>query len=360
MIVDVHAHVFPYLGEASGFASRDEHHLFLQLYLAMHGQPVRRLCDHTLASDVPLGDGTYAGPEAFTGTTFRVGRCGRFEWEYHGETYYRQFLPPSMQNMAAPPDFLVQAMAHAGIDVAILQNARPYGRLNDYFAQAQRAYPGKLYGLADVNEPHAHEPAEIARLRKAVLDQGLVGIYYANRGFFPDHYTHTLDDVCYDPFWEEVRRLRLPVFWEILGVPTATPANYLREIDRLNRWADRHPGIPSVLTHGIDPAFLRGNVPEPLARLLRREQFLIEVLYPISQGRTLDYPYSALRPVLHYLYRTVGGTRLVWGSDMPNVERHCTYCQSRTYLEEYATFISSADLERILGGNALSLLGLHD
>jgi predicted TIM-barrel fold metal-dependent hydrolase len=359
MIVDIHAHVFPYLGDASGFTSREEHHLFLQLYLAMHGQPVRRLSDHALAPDVPLGDGAYAGPDAFTGTHFRVGRCGRFEWEYRGDTYYRQFLPPSMQDMTAPPDFLVQAMAHAGVDVAVLQNARPYGRLNDYFAQAQQAYPGKVYGLTDVNEPHAHEPAEIARLRRAAAEQRLVGLYYANRGFFLDQYRHGLDDTCYEPFWEDVRRLRLPVFWEILGVPTATPASYVREIDRLNRWADRHPDIPSVLTHGIDPAFLRATMPEPLERLLRREQFLIEVLYPISQGRTLDYPFLALRRVLEHLYRKAGGARLVWGSDMPNVERHCTYRQARTYLEHYADFIGSADLERILGGNARALLGLH-
>jgi len=67
----------------------------------------------------------------------------------------RQFLPPAIQDMAAPPELLVQEMAAAGVDVAILQNARLYGRLNDYFVQAQQAYPSTFYGLADVDEARA-------------------------------------------------------------------------------------------------------------------------------------------------------------------------------------------------------------
>lgn len=90
-----------------------------------------------------------------------------------------------------------------------------------------------------------------------------------------------------------------------------------------------------------------------------KEHILIEILYPIGQGRTFDYPFAALRPVLRRLYRRVGGTRLVWGSDMPNVGRHCTYRQSLAYLDTIADFIPAADLERIKGGNAAALLGLN-
>ncbi len=355
MIVDTHAHIFPYLGAASGFTSQEEHNLYLQLYIATHGQPVRRLSDHAVVPDIPLGDGLYAGPEAFTDSSFRVGQYGRFEWDYQGESYYRQFLPPSLQDMAAPPDLLVQEMANAGVDVAILQNARLYGRLNDYFAQAQQTYPGTFYGLADVDEAHAHKPTEIARLRRAILDQGLIGIYYANRGLFPDRYRYGLDDRRYDPYWDEVRRLGIPVFWEILGTPLPTPHNYLREIERLNHWTDRFPDIRCVLTHGIAPDFLQGTVPDPIEQLLRKEQILIEILYPIGEGRVLDYPFTELRPVVQTLYHKVGGARLVWGSDMPNVGRHCTYRQSLTYLETIADFIPPSDRARIAGDNAQSL-----
>jgi len=53
-VVDSHVHVFPYLGGASGFASEAEHRQFLQLYMATHGEPVRRLSDHTTVLEQTL------------------------------------------------------------------------------------------------------------------------------------------------------------------------------------------------------------------------------------------------------------------------------------------------------------------
>jgi hypothetical protein len=40
---------------------------------------------------------------------------------------------------------------------------------------------------------------------------------------------------------------------------------------------------------------------------------------------------------------------------MPNVERHCTYGQALTYLQDYCDFFAAGDMEKILGGNMLSL-----
>ena len=359
MIIDIHAHVFPSLAGASGFATLEEHTLFLQLYIATHAQPTRRLRDHTRSTggDI-LGDGLYETPAAFANAAFRVGRFGRFEWTVAGETYYRQFLAPSLQAMVAPPEFLVQEMAYAGVDMAILQNARLYGRLNTYFAEASRQYSGKFVPLADVDEVRADTPAEIARLTSAVNDLGMRGIYYATRGHFTDGYRRRIDDRAFDPYWEEVRRLRIPVFWEILGVPRPTPAAYLEQIACLNRWADHYPDIPCVLTHGVDPEYLCADLPSPLQALLAREQFLIELLYPIGQGRLSEYPFLETHPAIRRLYALVGGKRLVWGSDMPNVQRHCTYEQSLRYLRDHCPFIAASDLDRILGGNAARLFNL--
>lgn len=353
MIIDSHAHIFPPLSGASGFAPREEHALFLQLYIATHAQPTRRLRDHAQSfSDDTLGDGRYDGPEAFASADFRVGSFGRFEWTVRGETFYRQFLPPSVQDMAAPAEFLLQEMAYAEVDAVVLQNARLYGRLNRYFATAAQRYPGKFLPLADVDEAQADAPEEIARLTAAVHDLGMRGVYYATRGHFTAGYRRHLDDPVFDPYWEAVRRLKIPVFWEILGVPRPTPTAYLEQIARLNRWADRFPDIRCVLTHGIDPEFLRADVPAPLRALLAREQFLIELLYPISQGRLYEYPYPEAQQAIQRMYALVGGGRLLWGSDMPNVARHCTYEQSLRYLRDHCPFIAPSDLDAILGANA--------
>jgi predicted TIM-barrel fold metal-dependent hydrolase len=50
---------------------------------------------------------------------------------------------------------------------------------------------------------------------------------------------------------------------------------------------------------------------------------------------------------------------LVWGSDVPNVERYCTYRQSHEYLDTYE-FLSSEDRRLILGGNLERLFGLGE
>lgn len=356
MIIDIHAHIFPPLAGASGFTSAEEHARFLQLYIATHAQPTRRLADHARSyGDDTLGDGRYESPDAFREADFRVGNFGRFEWTAQGQRFYRQFLPPSLQDMAAPAGFLEQEMAYAGVDVAVLQNARLYGRLNGYFAEALRRFPGTFVALADVDEAQADTSDEIRRLRHAVEALGMRGIYYATRGHVTDGYRRALDDPDFDPYWQEARRLGVPVFWEILGVPRPTAAAYLEQIGRLNRWAERYPDIACVLTHGIDPEFLRSDLPEPLQALLAREQFLVELLYPIGLGRLFEYPYVEAQAAVQRMYDLVGGRRLVWGSDMPNVQRHCTYEQSLRYLRDHCPFLAAADRARILGGNAAAL-----
>jgi predicted TIM-barrel fold metal-dependent hydrolase len=356
-VVDSHVHIFPYLDEPSGFPSQADHRRFLQLYMVRHGEPNRRLRDHHQVDRGTLDDGDLGGPEHLRDVHFRVGKYGRFEWTVDGEDLYIQFFPPSLQDMASPPELILQQMARAGVDVGVLQNARLYGRLNEFFAEAVRRYPGKLIGLADVDEAAAHTDAQIEKLRSAVDDLGLRGLYYANRGLFVDGYRHPFDDPIFDPFWDAVRSLGIPVFWELVGLPDPTDeAALLREIDRLNRWADRWPEIPGVWTHGLSPGLLR-EMPPPLDGLLRREQLMVEILYPIHWARDHEYPFPELKPAIETLYRRLGGERLVWGSDMPNVERNCTYRQSLEYLRILAQgTIPPADLDKILGLNVLRLL----
>lgn len=361
MIVDSHAHIFPQLAGACGFPTPEAHLHFLQLYISNHGEPVRRLRDHAIVPEAGevLTDGRLETPAGVRpDPNFRVGRYGRFEWDWRGETYYRPFLPPTLQDMVSPAGFLLQSMARAGVDIAILQNARPYGRLNEEFAAAVRQHPDKLIGLADVIEADAATTEESARLRHAITGLGLRGVYYANRGLIHDHYQHGFDDPIYDPYWETVRSLGVPVFWELAGVPMPTTAAYLTELDRLNHWCDRFPTIPAILTHGISPDFLLNDIPDPVAGLLKRDQVMIEVLYPIHWGRNHDYPFAELRPVLETLVTHVGTQRLVWGSDMPNVERNCTYAQSLDYLRHgLAGLVSPSALDDILGANVLRLVG---
>ncbi|MBV9358646.1 MAG: hypothetical protein JO023_24320, partial [Chloroflexi bacterium] len=84
-VVDSHVHIFPALDGSSGFASQAEHRRFLQLYLATHGEPVRRLRDHQPVSEQTLYTAPLTSLERLREVDFRVGRFGRLEWTADGE-----------------------------------------------------------------------------------------------------------------------------------------------------------------------------------------------------------------------------------------------------------------------------------
>src|SRR5579864_4432168 len=172
----------------------------MQLYMATHGEPVRRVGDHVQVRQQTLHDGRLDAADCLTDVNFRVGRNGRFEWTADGDDVYLQFFPPSLQSMESPAEFMLQQMARAGVDRAVLQNARPYGRLNQYFSEAVRAYPDKFIGLADVDEANAAAEAEIARLQHAVTRLCMRGVYYANRALIKHDYRQSFDDPGFDPF----------------------------------------------------------------------------------------------------------------------------------------------------------------
>jgi predicted TIM-barrel fold metal-dependent hydrolase len=97
-------------------------------------------------------------------------------------------------------------------------------------------------------------------------------------------------------------------------------------------------------------------MPTQLEELLHKEQLMVEILYPIYWARTHPYPFAELKDALHTLVKHVGSERLVWGSDMPNVERNCTYRQSLDYLPKLTeAWLPNADLDRLLGLNILAL-----
>jgi predicted TIM-barrel fold metal-dependent hydrolase len=362
VIVDSHAHIFPFLGGASGYSSVREHLLYLQRHLARPVQVVRRVADDAEQPTPNLWDDRDPGPGGARPVGFHVGRYGRFQWTLEGVEQYVNFMPPHLQGNEAPSELLLAEMAHAGVEMAVLQNAHLYGRLNEYFADAVQRHPGKLIALAEVQEHRAHEDDELRRLRRAARELGLRGLYYANRGLYFEGYRHHFDDDRFGPLWEEVRSLGLVVFWEVAGIPVQTEATYREEVLRLRRWAERFPGVRCVWTHGLPHRLFETSRGQELLEvafgIVRRPGWHLEVLYPIHYGAEADYPYPGLRPVVRTLYEALGPERLVWGSDTPNVGRNCTYSQSLRYLTDYCDFVPPAHMDLIVGGNVARLFDL--
>jgi predicted TIM-barrel fold metal-dependent hydrolase len=360
-IVDSHAHIFPFLGGASGYDSVATHMRYFQKDMCNSSHPVRRVADNALVEGQRLWDGVDPGPGGLLDVNFRVGRCGRLIWTSDGVDYYMQFQSPMLQAMESPPDFMVAQMDYAGVERMVLQNAHLYGRLNEYFGDALRTYPDRFIGLADLDESNAHTDREIARLADGVERLGLKGVYYTSGGLFTSSFRHHLDDLIFEPYWREIERLDLVVYWDIEAHPQPTRDDYLEQLRRFGRWRARHPDVRSVLVHGIGDMLLGQagyDLPADILETCREPNVWLEVLFPIALGRVEEYPFLTAQARVRHMYDSFGPKKLLWGSDLPNVERYCTYGQSLDYVRRHCRFLANDEKQAILGGNLLSVLRL--
>ena len=361
-IVDAHCHIFPALAGACGFPDAATHLLFQQRSMHMHGnQPYRRARDHALAAGRPLWDPDDPSESGRRlDVNFRVGRTGRFEWTVDGEDQYVQFLPPHMADLSAPAEVVVRDMDYAGIATSILQNDHIYGDLAEDFHAAATAYPSRFRGLAQVDEAFAFREDQLAGLADQIDRLGMVGLYFTTTGLFRNGYARLPDHPDYAPLWREVERRRLTVAWVHSG--SSPVGTYDDEMRHLAAIVEGYPDIRHVLVHGIPTAPYADDrdviiLPDVIDGLMRSGAVSAEILYPIGLGGKMEYPYPRAIAHAKQLIESYGGGRFIWGSDMPNVARYCTYRQSLTYISEHAPFLSGDDRRRFFRDNALALYG---
>lgn len=363
MIVDIHAHALPRLAGPSGHGLFEDHMKHLQHHLYFHIQGVRRARDGAPVREQTLFDGQNDGLSGMYEVNFRIGRFGRLEWTYAGEDYYVQWMPPTLADMAAPPELMIQQMDYVGVDKAVLQNVHVYGDLNKYLSECVRSYPDRFIALAVVNEWEADQESQVLRLRHAITELGLSGLYFHTEGFFMTDFRDHLDDEKLDPLWREVRRLGIPVFWDTYSSRRNQTEDYLEQARRLDRWAKKYPDIVAVFTHGLVLNYFprrenRYEIPAEIWGVLKNPNVYLELLFNVENTVLEDYPYPLAHLVIRELCEGLGAEKLMWGSDMPAAGRQCTYRQSLDYIRNYCEFINPADMDLVLGGNAARLFDL--
>jgi predicted TIM-barrel fold metal-dependent hydrolase len=284
------------------------------------------------------------------------------EWTKDGIDYYKQWLPPSLEETASGADYIVAEMDYAGVDMGVLHNDVLYGKLNDFLADSSRAHPGRFLLTAHVDETVLDKPEALMELHRAV-HLGHRGLFISNWLLWLDGYRRLVDHPDFDSFWAEVERLDLVVYW----APGASPLPRMAgRLDSYRRWAqviERYPGIRTVVPNSLSSELLfgdRGPLPGEIRALLDHGGFCIEVLFPIRRGEIEEYPYRQSLEAVRYMVDVCGPQALVWGSDIPNVLRHCTYTQSLEYLRQHAGFIAPDDMALILGGNLARLFRLSE
>ena len=361
MIVDCHAHVFENWLGACGHTSVDIHLKYIQKNVTRPAAKTFRLRDGNPASAAMLfrpGDNTWEG---LADVNFRVGRFGRLEFTREGEDYAIQYMPVGMQTIESPPEFMLAQMTYAGVDHAILQAGGGYGAMNDFNAAAQKKYPANFTGLLHVDEAIADRPEVLAEVERARNVLGLKGVYYSH-DFSRHGYARNLDHPAFAPFWEKVAGFSLPVFVELSATPNYDRASYIENLLALDHVMQRYRALRFVLVMGPPVAHFvrdgRWEFPPEVRAAYRRENVLIEIMFPITWGGTWDYPYPEAQALIRHMRELFGAGKLVWGSDMPNVERFCTYRQCLDYVRRYCTFFSGSEMDAVLGGTVAELFAI--
>ncbi len=361
MIIDCHAHVFQNWKDACGHPSIEIHLKYLQKVVTLPAARGFRLRDGAEIKPHMLfrsDDSTWAG---LTDVGFRVGRYGQLQFTFEGEDYAVQYMPVGMQEIEAPPELMIVQMSYAGVDHCILQAGGGYGAMNDYNAFAQSQYPGKFSALLQVDEAVADRGEVLSEFDRAVGRLGLKGIYYA-QDFSRHGYARNVDDPAFGPFWDRVAASKLPVFIELSGTPSYDRASYITNLSALSRVMQRLPSTRFLLVMGPPVAHFAANgrwdfPPEVLAAY-KRDNLQMEIMFPITWGGRWDYPYPEAQELIRGMRDLFGAGKLVWGSDMPNVERFCTYTQSLDYVRRYCPFLSASERDAVLGRNAAELIGV--
>ncbi|HCN08399.1 MAG TPA: hypothetical protein DIT01_10735 [Lentisphaeria bacterium] len=360
-IIDAHSHIFPRFATGSDPESTAltlklwQYHVrdFTDFWRKADGKRVKeRLLDYP-------SDDIHEMPQV----NFRMAAYGKAEFTVDGVDYYMAMYPPNLENLEATPERMIAEMDMAGVDMGVLQSDHVYGScINDYYAKAMERDPNRFLALAQIREPEADQPAQLERLERAVREQGCKGLYFSVELFALDGFTDHLDDTKFEPLWEVVRDLEISVWWYLDARRRDRVASFMQYIAEVDRWAEAHADVPTVLTHGLVPSTIihEIGVPHEVMSLLKRPNVHAEVLMP---AKWPEYPFAEGQEMLRQWRDEVGVEKLMWGSDMPYCGGSwCTYRQAVDYIRLHCDFLSQQEKDLILGGNVAELLGVkqHD
>ena len=228
---------------------------------------------------------------------------------------------------------LLEEMAVAGVDRAILVPPSWEGYRNDYALEAAQKYSDRFAVMGKVP---LNDPASKLRLAGWLKQPGMLGF----RISFRHSGTHSfLDDGTADWFWNDCERYDIPV---MIFAPFAVAA--------IAKIAERHPGLRVIVDHmGLNVQW-RGKDLTPGVDLLVTFARLPNVAVKASCLPCYvaeNYPFSTLHPQIRRVVDAFGPQRIMWGTDLS--QSPVTYRQNVTLFTEELGFLSASDKEWIMG-----------
>lgn len=258
--------------------------------------------------------------------------------------YDPHFKPPESK---ATVEVLLDDMDANGVTHCVLVQVIFHGWDNRYVAQCVKLHPKRLkaHGLIDPTDP------EVAKkLEYWVKEQGLSGmrfspIYYKGKDDW-------LNAKSSEALWKKAEELGA-----IFNFFISTP-----QLPKLEDMLKRFPGVKVIIDH-LAQADLKVEDPLPefqkLLALARYPNVWVKVSELTSVSRSGKYPFTDAHAWVKRVYDAFGPDRLLWGTGYPGAAR--AHYQRPGLKEELALiregipFFTSADRDKILGGNAVRL-----
>ncbi len=226
----------------------------------------------------------------------------------------------------ATPEMLLALMKANAVERTVIIQVIYYRWDNSYLADVLKQYPRVFRGVARVNPEDPGAPDHLSRL---VKEQGFRGVRLSPAG---DAAGDWIRGALMPPLWSRCRDLKVPM--TILA-----PVSRMPDVARL---ADRFPDLTVVIDHMADCPLDRPAELEKLIALTRYPRVFVKVSHTWSLSKQ-PYPYRDAQEQVKRLYDAFGPKRLMWGTDWPMCERHCTYAQTLAMVRDEMRFLSDED-----------------
>ena len=240
-----------------------------------------------------------------------------------------------------PETLLRDYMEEHGVSRAVLVQPMYPGEDNSLVANAAKAEPDRYKAVCVVNPTMAGAED---RLSHWVEEHGCKGLRL-RPVFAPE-------EACFGnpesyPLWE--RAAQLGIIINALVKPPHLPA--------LKSVVEKFPQVPVIIDHMAFPNVAKGINGPDFQLFLSLAKFPNVHVKPsgLCYYTQQKYPYTDCHPFIEAAYDTFGPERLIWGSDFPHVLLSTGYRRSLLIPERFYTFLSTAERDLLLGGNASRL-----
>lgn len=242
----------------------------------------------------------------------------------------------------ASVELFMDYMGEAGVDRAVFVQPWFYHGDNDYMLRCRERFPERFRAVCVV-EPYG--PEAPAALRRWVA-RGATGIRL--RGPRPG------ERLPFGPSWFGTDET-LPL-WEAIAEAglIVCPLQAGTDLGRVRNLLRRFPGVRLVVDHlnNPDPGL---GLDQPAFHALLELADLPQVHAKLSGFHhwcRQRYPYRDGMPFVRATLQAFGADRCMWGSDFPHVLAGCGYVRNRNFLPREVTFLSTMELDAVMGGTA--------